>query len=994
MTTSHHTRRTPRSPGVRRARSGRRAEVVRGIGAVGLLALLVGGLPSLLWWIGGAPLPDSMPSLTRVGDWLLQPDSGQLLLSVLLGLAWLGWAWFTLGVIAETTAQVRGRSLPRLPALGPPQQLAAQLVAVAALLLPGQPVALFAPAPSPVTVTEPAHTVPTVGPQAPNTTPTPQVPDREVDAAPVADTTAPAAGKVYVVQPAHNGSRDSLWSIAERHLGDPLRWPEIARLNHGRPQPDGRRLTDPHWIFPGWRLHMPADATALPTVATPPADTDTSGRRDTSPSPTPPVPTDDAPPRSAEAAPPDDDATARAASHPATPVPTTTGAPTAAPDRGGATSGDRRDTVADALPLGALVAGGGLLAAGLVVALARARTVARRRRPTGTRIPRPAPDVAAVEVRLRVLAEPDDRAFLDVALRSLSLLTARRRAHDPHAALPELLAARLTATALELHLAEPAADPPPPYTTSADGRIWTLDKDADLPMDAATACTVLAPYPGLVPVGHDDTGLLLLDLEGVGSIAIDGDPDQARQLLAWMCAELALGRWSDDLSATVAGLPEQLADLRTDRVRVLDRIDAATAEQLATARATHVLDGRLGDSPDSVMPEFLLLAQPSLADAAAAVDGLAGGDARSGVAVVVAAAWPAARWTLTIDAAGRLTVPELGLTVRANLLDEQTLHVMTGLLAAGNDRTDDTPHEQDSGAETTAPQPDAVGPPKAKTETPETAETPTASFVDDLDAAAAAYLDDNRTDVTRVAIIGPVQVRAAGPVARNRASVCTELITYLATHPDVEDPSKLDLALWPDRAVLTTTRNEVIARARKWLGHHYDGNLHLPHRRDGSPLRLGPGVLLDWDLFHRLARRGLATGEAGADDLAVALRLVRGKPFENVPAIRYAWVAETFLEQDIATQVVDVAHTLAQHQIRTGDPDAARETARTGQLVDQYDERLWRDLLLAEHQLGNINAVRLLVTNLSTVLEADIDDDLQEETNDLIHRLLPRSQAS
>ena len=64
-----------------------------------------------------------------------------------------------------------------------------------------------------------------------------------------------AAAPVYEVQ-----RRDTLWDIAERHLGDPFRWQEIFQLNQGRPQADGTCLTDPDLIYAGWRLDMPADA--------------------------------------------------------------------------------------------------------------------------------------------------------------------------------------------------------------------------------------------------------------------------------------------------------------------------------------------------------------------------------------------------------------------------------------------------------------------------------------------------------------------------------------------------------------------------------------------------------------------------------------------------------------------------------------------------------------------------------------------------------------
>jgi hypothetical protein len=51
---------------------------------------------------------------------------------------------------------------------------------------------------------------------------------------------------------------DSLWRIAERELGSGFRWREIYGLNEGKCFPDGRCLTDPHLIHPGWVLELPA----------------------------------------------------------------------------------------------------------------------------------------------------------------------------------------------------------------------------------------------------------------------------------------------------------------------------------------------------------------------------------------------------------------------------------------------------------------------------------------------------------------------------------------------------------------------------------------------------------------------------------------------------------------------------------------------------------------------------------------------------------------
>ena len=64
---------------------------------------------------------------------------------------------------------------------------------------------------------------------------------------------------------------DTLWSIAEHHLGAGTRYTEIRDLNINRPQPDGGSLVEADWIMPGWQLLLPADATGTeqPSAGTP-----------------------------------------------------------------------------------------------------------------------------------------------------------------------------------------------------------------------------------------------------------------------------------------------------------------------------------------------------------------------------------------------------------------------------------------------------------------------------------------------------------------------------------------------------------------------------------------------------------------------------------------------------------------------------------------------------------------------------------------------------
>ncbi len=91
--------------------------------------------------------------------------------------------------------------------------------------------------------------------------PAPSIPSVAVSAAAApsaADASAGAADEVrdppawVIVQPG-----DTLWSLAETHLGDPNRWSEIFDLNAGGLS-SGGVLSQPNVIHPGWRLKLPS----------------------------------------------------------------------------------------------------------------------------------------------------------------------------------------------------------------------------------------------------------------------------------------------------------------------------------------------------------------------------------------------------------------------------------------------------------------------------------------------------------------------------------------------------------------------------------------------------------------------------------------------------------------------------------------------------------------------------------------------------------------
>ena len=220
-----------------------------------LAVILLAGPPYALARWTGWPLPGRLPAWPALRAGLMTPLSDQVIIKALACLVWLLWAIFVICAAIEVIAAARGRAAPRLPVIGPFQAVAAALIGATVLTAMHPPrtgsrasAAAYLPAAlaSRITVTGPAV------PGQPAPAGTAQTQNGPRAAAPSGQPIRPVP-RVYRVT-----GGDDLWDIAQRYFGDGDRWEQIFHLNKDKPQPDGRALTDPCLIYPGWVLLLPS----------------------------------------------------------------------------------------------------------------------------------------------------------------------------------------------------------------------------------------------------------------------------------------------------------------------------------------------------------------------------------------------------------------------------------------------------------------------------------------------------------------------------------------------------------------------------------------------------------------------------------------------------------------------------------------------------------------------------------------------------------------
>jgi len=1050
--------------------------------AVTSLALICAGVPLWLAALGGLPFAHVDPmapfraaaghggDARTVASWL-----GQIALVV----GWAAWAWTVTCIVLEARYWLSGRAPAHLPGSRSVQWMVAALVGTAFALgglarsphdlhpvgpqAPGGRVAASAAprsaaprsavprsagpwspvprppgprSPVPRSPVPPAGDVvpaPPSGPGGPRsgsitwhgqsavTVSDPEVPGAGTepggDAEPVPSASSPAGSGIAVAPVSTGihlvGDRETLWSVADHRLGSPRRWREIAALNYDRPQPDGGRLTTDHWIRPGWQLLLPPSAIdrSGPVPGSEP-DPWSGGREGkTVPPPTPP-------PRAA--------------------TPSTTTTTTDQGSERGAVPGGRgfpsrpRTPGVPVIPVGA-----GIVGVGVSDLVDRLRRVQQRHREPGARIRLPDPILRQFEQRLRLGDGAD-------VLRSVEEAVSRYFGHgDSPVPSGVVLGVKVSGADVELVIdgGDTSAEPPRGFRRVPGTSSLAIDRSSLGTWPGSVAPRVPRPgrprsfpLPTLVTIGRSEDCVVLVNLEGLGSLVVDGDLRDAEGIARATALELATSRWSSRFDLVLVGFGVDLE--RLDRVAVTSATgplasdlswrrlrDAVRLEDRGFASVTEARSRDHGEPWDPVVVICGPGVPPDDLEALLAL----GGGGTDGIAVLAVAQGTgdlgSVRCVRARPGGGAPSLEVLGELLEPQRVSAEEVESVVRLLevAAPATRTGDADthgHGHASAPDVPGDGPDdgpddgpGDGPGHPRCEVPVPTSSPTHASVEPVPEgpgpgpAVPAFLErGTRASLPVGSEVDRPERPAVGPDPAVRV-----------THPrgaDADPPAigpspaeaEVEIAVLGPVDIRGAAREFTRAWSRElvvYLALHPDGASN-----DVWATALWPERVMAPSSLHStasVARRSLGKARDGSDHLprshgrlalgpsvgtdwdrfvalagqddprawTEALGLVRGRPFDGLRSTD--WTVLDGTAPTIESSIVDLSGRLAGACLRSGDPRGAEWAARRGLVVSPYDERLYRMLLRAADAAGNPGGVESVMAELVRVVADEIE---------------------
>jgi DNA-binding SARP family transcriptional activator len=770
-------------------------------------------------------------------------------------------------------------------------------------------------------------------------------------------------------------SGDSLWRIAERELGSGFRWREIYRLNEGTRFSDGRCLTDPHLIYPGWVLELPKAREA-------PLHVGHQDRHERRAMEGPAEPSGSSPTLTSERRTPSSES----------PTPhTQPGSDSGQVDDQTETAPSQEPTVE--LPSGFLVAASfasGLLTAHLLGRLHRRRS----RRLTG---------VESVEASaspdlirdLRRSGASEMAGPLEVALDAVIDAWIERAACWPH-----VIGAIESAKHVSVVLADVDVELPansggtlsPRIRFARRDRFVLADVDGPFPPRLRRSRTPLERCI-LVPLGRASDGSVVhVSMTGLGRIAVVGSI--ASDLVAQLVLAAATQGGPEELNLVVVGECEQMTRLRRlPQVQTGGRREEAALAlrevELELMRRAHlflqegVIDIRahLAEHSDEQLPALIVVSDEPLPTQAGVVDALGQQADNLGVALLTSGAMPntaglVVRVGTSIDLETDLPLP--------NHLEPLSLDVSTQeeaidvILAA-------YPVQPDEGAEESF---DAI---ESNELPPTTGRAVTSSRpVVEMERPMPPLVEPPgpAPDMMAIRCLGPFEIsRGDTSIRTGWKAKGRELLAYLVANPSGAPKERIIDELWPEIDPKTAgARFDRYATLVRSLARGTEDSRMYVERIGESSYRLEHGTwwIDAWE-FERLivdAERCDAADQAIAG-FRDALALYRGEFCDDA---YYPWlegVRERFRNVfvEASARFADLLSTLEEH-------DEALAVLNRAINADPVCEDLVRRAMAIEATLGRRTAAIDRYRKLEAKLDEYLGVEPDPESQAMIQRML------
>lgn len=751
-----------------------------------------------------------------------------------------------------------------------------------------------------------------------------------VDGAVLSSTATGPSGNAHVVEPG-----DSYWAIAEEQLGVTASPAEVHEYTVDLIDLNAPLFgyDDPTMIHPGDHVLLDAAPLAEPAAQLPSVDLPV----DVPPVDVPPVvvPPVELPvdattvelPVEPPASVPPVDAAPPPAEAPLTTMPAVAATATDADDD--------RDGAAMALGLGSAA----LLTAGALGVLRARRMQQLRRAGANARLAEVNPQVQLTEMLMRTFSQAELVARIDVALRAVApeLVLAGAR---PLA----VLAASNGELTIWLDRVAPSQDPT--FTSSDVVPKWVLSSSEPTEALAARARELGQPCPALVHLGRSGPRHLFVDLEALGVLSIEADPDQAAHIVRSITAGLAVSPFLESSRLITVGQDTSAhlscvnAEDASSPAAALDAAVEALGSTIAITRADVSTFGLRTRSHggEAWEPAVVTIAGHDLDDDFCERALQLAGRGGRGLAVITDRAVPDAPAVLRIVGNGFVLDP-LDISVLPSGLEEADVFAVQQLL--------------------------------------DSADEPLPEHAELAPLVPLVAVDEDPTPFTEVPhqviirTIGTVDViSAAGDTASFERSKALELLCWLGHHREAPTRGRARTALW-ESDVRDATFANVVSDARRAVARLIappDGEEWIG-RTLTEQLPLHSLVVTDSELLR--ARLDYVRDLPALDVIEVlrpGVELVTGMPFADTS---YLWADTEGISSALTLLATSACTVLAEAYLAGGDTEGVFWATGQGLKVLPGHEELIGLRMRAHSHAGDIAGVRREWESYERALLAD-----------------------